>query len=466
MTAPAAAPVAAQVVAPALRTPPQATADRLAFAAMLDSLPAAAAKSGSSVAEKGSQTLSDPRRGDGPTTKPKGHSTLDAGGLLLGSPFAPPSSAFMAEVRASQGAEASTAAPAPAKGANLATSGASIAAAVELAKPAAALTGQRTFHLALATSSLAGANSALAADPPAADAPLLAAAAGETGNRPKGQTQLATRARNLTRESAPSSQSASFRTAAPAATPGPASGSSEPPAPAAPRGAASSASQAATPIRAAAQDLIHGGRKSEVAATASARVQGPAPAPAKTDPGDKAADGRPADPAQSTAQPAPQASAFAAPSGAASPSLPGPIDAAAADVTPTASAAPAPAASSIKEIDVDLSPAGLEDVSMTMRLAGDKLSVVVRAASSQTAGSIEGARDAIADRLAAIGQPLDSLIVRQTGANADANANGYGASTDEGSASGGNLAGRSAGGQGGSSDAGSSRRGAYRDRGL
>ena len=147
----------------------------------------------------------------------------------------------------------------------------------------------------------------------------------------------------------------------------------------------------------------------------------------------------------------------------------GPFDApAAGDVAPRASApaaAQAPAAPPVKEIDVDLSPAGLEDVSMTMRLAGDRLSVVIRAASSQTAGSIEGARDAIADRLAAIGQPLDSLIVRQTGANADANANGYGASGDEGSTSGESQAG-SAGGQDGSGDAGSSRRGAGRDRGF
>ena len=52
---------------------------------------------------------------------------------------------------------------------------------------------------------------------------------------------------------------------------------------------------------------------------------------------------------------------------------------------------------------------------MTMRLAGDKLSVVIRAGSSQTLSSIEGARDAIADRMAAIGQPLDSLTVKQMG---------------------------------------------------
>jgi hypothetical protein len=123
-----------------------------------------------------------------------------------------------------------------------------------------------------------------------------------------------------------------------------------------------------------------------------------------------------------------------------------------------------PAAAPVKEIDVDLSPSGLEDVSMTMRLAGEKLSVVIRAASSQTTGSIEGARDAIADRLAAIGQPLDSLIVRQTGMNADANINGNGASSDEGATGGGRQSGQSAGEQGDSSDRSSARRGASRDR--
>ncbi len=103
---------------------------------------------------------------------------------------------------------------------------------------------------------------------------------------------------------------------------------------------------------------------------------------------------------------------------------------------------------------------------MTMRLAGDRLSVVIRAASSQTTGTIEGARDAIADRLAAIGQPLDSLINRQTGVNADANANANGAAADDGSSGGERQSGQSAGEQGNSGDATSSRRGAARDRGF
>ena len=96
---------------------------------------------------------------------------------------------------------------------------------------------------------------------------------------------------------------------------------------------------------------------------------------------------------------------------------------------------------------------------MTMRLAGDKLSVVIRAASSHTLGTIEGARDAIADRMAAIGQPLDSLVFKQTGANTDGNANGNASSADGGSAGGGQRP-----TQGGDSNDALSRRGAGRDR--
>ena len=87
-----------------------------------------------------------------------------------------------------------------------------------------------------------------------------------------------------------------------------------------------------------------------------------------------------------------------------------------APTPPAASAAAAPPRAPVREIDLDLSPGGLEDVSMTMRLQGDRLSVVIRAASPRTAGAIEGAREAIAERLAAIGQPLGSFVIQQTGA--------------------------------------------------
>jgi len=224
-----------------------------------------------------------------------------------------------------------------------------------------------------------------------------------------------------------------------------------------------------SPIGAAAQEPARGGRKAEAAASPSpARVANPAAPSAKAEPGDKS-DARPSDPAASSAQPAAQGGGFGAPllaSAAGTPSFVSYDAAAAPDIAPRGSA-PAPAqaaAAPVKEIDVDLSPSGLEDVSMTMRLAGDRLSVVIRAASSQTTGSIEGARDAIADRLAAIGQPLDSLIIRQTGVNADANANRNGSSTDDSSTGGGRPSGQGAGEQGSSGDGSSSRRGAARDR--
>ena len=85
-------------------------------------------------------------------------------------------------------------------------------------------------------------------------------------------------------------------------------------------------------------------------------------------------------------------------------------------------AATASAPSHVREIDLDLSSGGLENISMTMRLAGDRMSVVIRAGSSQTASAIESARNAIADRLAEIGQPLGSLIIQQTSATAGGNA--------------------------------------------
>lgn len=90
---------------------------------------------------------------------------------------------------------------------------------------------------------------------------------------------------------------------------------------------------------------------------------------------------------------------------------------------PTAATAPTgrEAHASVREIDVDLAPGGLEDVSMTMRLQGERLSVVFRAGSGQTASAIEGAREAIAESLAAIGQPLASLVIERTNASAEGN---------------------------------------------
>jgi hypothetical protein len=90
-----------------------------------------------------------------------------------------------------------------------------------------------------------------------------------------------------------------------------------------------------------------------------------------------------------------------------------------------APAATAQAKPPVREIDLDLSPSGLDDVTMTVRLADDRLSLVFRAANSRTAGAIEGTREAIAERLAAIGQPLGSFVIHQTGnSNGATNADG------------------------------------------
>ena len=463
MTAPAAAPVSGAILAPTLRAAPQAATDRFAFAAMLDSLPGAAAKTASSAAEEGSQTSNEPKQGQSPSGQSDGHPMLGDGAFLSSLPFA-----LAASQAPAAAADASLLAQASTKGARLGTSGASNAATVNLATPAAArLTGERAFHLALSTSGVVGADPSSAAGSSLTDAPSFAPApaAGESENGTPGPPTLAPlsmQGRGQTHDAAPSPPSAAGASLSPAEAAPKAS------APVAPRAAGGSADPRVSPIGAAAQEPAPGGRKAEAAASPSpARAASPAVPSAKAEPVDKA-DARPPDPAAS-GQPAAQGGGFGAPllaSAAAGPSFVSYDAAAAPDIAPRGSA-PAPAqaaAAPVKEIDVDLSPSGLEDVSMTMRLAGDRLSVVIRAASSQTTGSIEGARDAIADRLAAIGQPLDSLIIRQTGVNADANANGNGASTDDSSTGGGRPSGQGAGEQGSSGDGSSSRRGAARDR--
>ncbi len=405
MTAPAAAPASGPIVMPAPRPAPQAATDRFAFAAVLDSLPGAAAKAGSSVAGEGPRTSNEPRQGGQPPGGPDGYPMLGDGAFLSALPFALPPALATNAGRA-------TPLDLPSPG----LMGASVeinAATAAPANPAIAkLTGERAFLLAASTSN---------GSPPTA-----------------GQGQ------------------------APAAPFAPAS-----PAPASPRGGGAPAAPSAALAPAAAQGPARGGWKSAAPpAPSAARVTSAPATPAKTQPSGQPADGPPPNPVAAAGQSAPQGAAFGASSPAnfaAAPSF-GPYDAppaAAVDTTRASApvAAPAPAGPPVREIDVDLSPSGLENVSMTMRLSGDKLSVVINAASSQTVGAIEGARDAIADRLAAIGQPLDSLIVKQTGVNPDANANGNAASADEGSTGGEQRSEQGAGGGSGANDPPQSRRG-------
>ncbi len=476
MTAPTAAPVSGAIVAFPMRAAPHAAVDGSAFAATLDSLPGAATKATSSAAEKGAQTSNEPKPGQSRSGQSDGHPMLGDGAFLSSLPFA-----LSPVMTASQGPAAavnvSPPAPASTKEAKLDISGASSLATANPAQPAAArLTGERAFHLALSTSGVVVTGASRAAGAPSTEAPSFAPAPpggeSETGApSPSSSAPLSMQGRGPARDPAPSPPSAagaglSLAAATPIADA--AAAMSRAAAPVASRAAGGAANPTAASTRSAAPDAGRGGRKAEAAAPPSIGKIASSAASAKAQPGDKADAGQP-DPAASGGRPATQGAVLGAPlsTAAAGPSF-GPTEApAAAEIAPRASpsaSATPPAAAPVKEIDVDLSPSGLEDVSMTMRLAGDKLSVVIRSASSQTAGSIEGARDAIADRLAAIGQPLNSLIIRQMGVNADANTNGNAGSADDGSTGGGRQSGQDAGEQGSSGDASSSRRGAARDR--
>ena len=97
-----------------------------------------------------------------------------------------------------------------------------------------------------------------------------------------------------------------------------------------------------------------------------------------------------------------------------------------------ASTAAVPTAQRVHEIDLDLAPGGVADASMTVRLAGDKLGVIIRAVSGETTATIQGARDAIAERLAAIGQPVSSIIIQQADANDATGGSGQSAAEGEG----------------------------------
>ena len=267
MTAPTAAPAAGAVVLPALRAAPQPATDRFAFAAMLDSLPGAAAKAGSAAAEEGSRTSNDARQGEAPSGQPDGRPMLGDGAFLSGLPFALPSA-----LATDEPAAAVVDPPASMKGASLGANGAA-AATVEPVKPVAArLTGERAFHLALATSAFVGAGASPAAGPPMTDAPSFAPApaAGESGNGAPASSPLASlpmQAGGLAHKAASSEVSVSSADDSP--SPGAAPATTKALAPVAPRGARSSTNPPVSPIPATAQDPVRGGRKAEAAAAPS-----------------------------------------------------------------------------------------------------------------------------------------------------------------------------------------------------
>ena len=435
--APAVAPAPAPVAPLPARAASQPSADRFAFATVLDSLPSAAAKAGASAAEEQARPSNESPQEQSSRGQTTHHSLPNDSALFASLPFALRAASMMEE-RPQAADNSPSVAPAAIKGPKSEDSGASIAAGGKAAS-VGRLIGERAFHFG------ATANRALAVNAPLARAD--ASAAGFSPSMAIPATPLA--------EAAP--PVANAMTPAPIASP---------------KGAPSSPNRESL-TRAAAHTAAHSATKPEGAGPHPVvRVATSASPPAPAGSNAKATDARAPDPTPSTAPSPTQTSLFgaqlSAPFIVGAPFEPGAsaTKAAGADVAPLTTplaAGPASSAQPIKEIDVDLSPGGLENVSMTMRLAGDKLSVVIRAASSQTLGSIEGARDAITDRLAAIGQPLDSLIVKQTGVNTNANTNGNTASAEDGSTG---ETGRSAQGasEWGSSNDALSRRGAGRDR--
>jgi Flagellar hook-length control protein FliK len=436
MTAPAAAPTSGPVAPAAPRATPQPPADRFAFAAMLDSLPGAPAKAGASTTEEQAHPPNESGQDESSRGQASHHSALNDSPLFASLPFALRVASMMDE--RAQAAENSPSPTSPAmKGLKSTDSSASLSAGATAA-PVGRLLGERAFHSAASTTNFM----------PPVDL--------------KGESVLAA---GFARDQAVAANPL------PGAVPATASATA--PAPIAPRAAAPQSNRAGL-TRTAAHEAARSGQKPEGSAPPPV-VRDPSPAspvmPAESSA--KTADGLPPDPTAFGAPPTAQTSPFGAPlatpfavGASFQPDVPA-TNAAGADVAPRANAlgpGSAPSTAPVREIDVDLSPGGLENVSMTMRLNGDKLSVVIRAASSQTLGSIEGARDAITDRMAAIGQPLDSLVVKQMGVNTDGTANGNGSSADGGSSGGEQRSAHGNSERNGSNDAGMSRRGPGRDR--
>ncbi len=402
MTAPAAAATSGPIAPAVPRPAPQAAADPFAFGAVLDSLPGASAKADASTTEEGQRPSNETPQEDSSRGQTARHSLLNDSALLAALPFALRAASMMGENPQAANNSPSSTSPAM-RGPKSVDSGASLAAGAKAAT-VGRLVGERAFHFGPPTFAGAIASRTLGVNAPFA---LGAASAANLAARPALDGESAVASGFSPAEAMPVKASAD-------AVPPIANAAS--PTPIAPRSGAPPTHRA-TLTRAAAQEAARIGQKPDVSASPPvARVATSAAVHAPTESSGKAADGRPPDPVTAAAPSEARTDLFgvqlSAPfSTGASLQLDGSTAGAGqADVTPRANAlaaGAAPSAPPIREIDVDLSPGGLEDVSMTMRLAGDKLSVVIRAASSQTLGSIEGARDAIADRMAAIGQPLE-----------------------------------------------------------
>jgi hypothetical protein len=95
---------------------------------------------------------------------------------------------------------------------------------------------------------------------------------------------------------------------------------------------------------------------------------------------------------------------------------------AAAQSASESTATAAPSAQLVKELQINLSPAGLGSLQVTMKLADGKLSVVLEVAKTSTLQAIAGDHDAIAARLGSASTPLESLVVQPMRAEASSGA--------------------------------------------
>ncbi len=449
---PAHAPAVTHAATPA-RVGPHGGSD---FAAIVDALPRAVAKATPGGPAEQSQTPEDARKKAPPEAQPQNDTVLKGGSSLIFA--AAPLSAAKAILQESDGAARLASAPTT----TAQTEGDVAAGAAPVAAPVARLVAERTF---LPSAIYTGASPALFPTyGPAAQPPPSSQAAGAQNNF-AGAVERRAGPPGASPAQAPAGSAASGPDASPEVLPG---GSGE----ALSLAASAVASEGATlpDIRLAQANASNpaasralSAQKPDVAArsanptartpatadsatatrkptgaaaavhsagpTASSRSDGERWAPASGEPSDNR---RPSGD-NAGASSVPLAPGSTAPAPAASLQTVSvqtvSLQTASAAQGPEASlrvrapaASSAPVASPVKEIELDLAPGGLDNVSMTMRLAGERLSVVIRAGSAQTAGAIEGARDAIAARLAAIGQPLGSLVIQQTG-SADAAAN-------------------------------------------
>jgi len=132
-----------------------------------------------------------------------------------------------------------------------------------------------------------------------------------------------------------------------------------------------------------------------------------------------------------------------------------------ADLAPQSSASAATASGAatrtapIKELDVQLNPASLGNLTIEMRLSEGKLAITIKAAKSDTLKLIDGERGSISDKLASLNFTVESVTVKSADAPA-ASAPGTNASNSGMASNGG--AQQNLSGQGGDAQSGGSLR--------